>query len=239
MKLLKLLHGCLVGGWIGILGIMAHNCSAQGYGRTEGKPKFGEGRVHLNDGTTQIGKVALVGHNQIKIKLSPPLGLKAAGKPAEKLYSALDVSSFVLKQDSFTVVKDFTVFRDGADQHYNSGFMRVCAAGAGVQLYEFTFMSEQEVQRLRSAGYSPAVGVPLLYTVEEQTFMMTKYLLLHRADKWLALPDGGRRLRDIIEPAIADDVPLTASIQWSGLTRGAVAGLVQRYIFDKTSPAKP
>ena len=201
--------------------------------------KFAEGRVHLNDGTTEVGKVALVGHNQIKIKLAPPAGEKATGKPAEKLHSALDVSSFALKQDSFTVVKDFTVFRDGTDQHYNSGFMRVCAAGAGVQLYEFTFMSEQEVQRLRSAGYVAAAGVPMLYTVEEQVFMMTKYLLLHPKRQMAGLPDGGRRLREVLEPAIADDKPLVESIRWGGLTRGAVAGVMQRYISDKAAPAKP
>ncbi|MBD2721565.1 hypothetical protein [Hymenobacter armeniacus] len=236
----RILPGFRAGLTLFLLIGLALTTPAWAQGKKKKLPPLQPGRLHLTDGRLLPAQ----------LRLEDGDVLKALGPDgAEKTYSPDEVSSFVMGTDSFTVLRDFyvTLVRDA--EHYSSSFMRVCAAGAGLELYEFRgTMSRQQV----SGGNLALVGAGLalhmaagntaipVYGGRQETFVMTTAWLLRRDGnpRWLTLPSGARNLREVLEPLVADDQVLAASVRWGSLRREDVPALLSQYVARKTAKAK-
>ena len=166
-------------------------------------------------------------------------------KGTVRVYSPDDVSTFVMGTDSFTVLRNFYVTLTQDAEIYKSSFMRVCAAGVGLELYEFKGM----MNRTQLDGGSAALfaaGIALRAVAgntaipgglnSEQTPMLTTAWLLRREGnpRWLTLPSGARNLREVIEPLISDDAELSATVRWGSLRPKDVPALLSQYVARKT-----
>jgi hypothetical protein len=196
------------------------------------------GRLHLAGGTTRPASLQLVECD--KVRATSPEGV-------ETIYTTDEVSSFVAGVDSFTVLRDFYVTLGKDAEAYNSSFMRVCIAGAGLELYEFRGMvtrTEANGGMVALTGASMVLGavvpnVPVVYgggRKREHDVMTTAWLLRREGNpRWLTLPYGARNLREVIEPLIADDRKLAASVQWGRMAPKDVAPLLSEYVVRKTA----
>jgi hypothetical protein len=210
--------------------------------RKKKQPETLLGRLHMADGSTQLAQLWLADSDILKS--TGPNGV-------EKTHSPDEVSSFVMGTDSFTVLRDFyvTLVRDA--EHYNSSFVRVCAAGAGLELYEFRgsmARSQPSGGSLGVAAASSALravsGVTPLVMVgagqgpgREKIVMTTAWLLRRDGNpRWLTLPSGARNLREVIEPIVADDKELV--VRWP-IQPKDVPLLLSQYVDHKTANAKP
>lgn len=203
------------------------------------KPLPQPGRLHLANGRTQPAQLRL--DDCDLLKSVGPDGM-------EQTYSPDDVSSFVMGTDSFTVLRDFyvTLVRDA--EHYNSSFVRVCAAGAGLELYEFRGSMTRNQHSTgsgigvvaASSALRAVTGVtPIVGSVGqgEKVVMTTAWLLRRDGNpRWLTLPSGARNLREVIEPIVADDKELV--VRWPIRPQDTPL-LLSQYVAHKTSPAKP
>jgi|GEM_PF-6931130 len=201
-------------------------------------PKLTSGRLHLANGSTVNAKIGLIDCDQLR-GIGPDGALLA--------YTPDEVSSFVMGADSFTVLRNFYVVLNVDAEHYKSSFMRVCAAGAGLELYEFHgIMARTQLDGSGAAmagasiALSVAVGAPILmaggFRNEENAVMTTAWLLRRDGNpRWLTLPTGARNLREIIEPLVADDSDLASSVRWGTLRRQDVPALLSLYVERKST----
>ena len=229
-------------GWYGIgaflcLGslLVAQPALAQG----KKKPPLSQpGRLHLADGRLQ----------QAQLRLEDSDILKSLGPDGvEKTFSPDEVSSFVMGTDSFTVLRDFyvTLVRDA--EHYTSSFVRVCAAGAGLELYEFRgSMTRNQYSNgnlgavAASSALRTMTGVTPVVMAggrQEKVVMTTAWLLRRDGNpRWLTLPSGAHNLREVIEPIVADDHELL--VQWP-IRPQDVPFILNQYVAHKSSKPTP
>ncbi len=201
------------------------------------QPTLYPGRVHLTDGSVRAGQLQLVDCDQVDVTGTDGVAHS---------YSPDEVSSFVMGIDSFTVLRDFYITLTRDAEHYNKSFMRVCAAGAGVELYEFRgsmtrnqnggsnvgAVVASSALRVASGGITPMMlgGRP------EKIVMTTAWLLRRDGNpRWLTLPTGARNLREVIEPIVADDKELV--VQWP-IRPVDVPAVLSQYVAHKTSKGK-
>jgi len=180
------------------------------------------GRIHLLDGSALTVPLVYLDYNKIV----------AVDKDAKKVYTPLEVSSFVMQQDSFIVLKDFKVAVGEDEQEYRIAFVRVGAVGPGFALYHFqgTMRREQQGHVVMGAG-----GMGMGQTQESTSYLMSKVWFIKRDDDphWLSLPKSGGRIRAIVEPIIADDPKLNKSVRWSFITADKVQKVLMDYTADK------
>ncbi|MBJ6110736.1 hypothetical protein JAO73_17060 [Hymenobacter sp. BT523] len=188
-------------------------------------PKALPGRIHLRDGRTVDGPIAYLDYNKI-VAVSPS---------AKTAYTPLEVSSFVMEQDSFVVLKDFKVAIGADEQEYRIAFVRVGAVGAGLALYQFRGTMKREDAEHHSPVVTPyGVGMRS-YKSEATEYEMSKAWILKRDDspQWLSLTKSGSNLRAIVEPLIADDARLSKEVKWGSLTTDKLPAVLNEYIADK------
>ncbi|MBF9143679.1 hypothetical protein [Hymenobacter properus] len=192
-------------------------------------PEAVPGRIHLLDGSTLEVPIAYIDYNKIV----------AVGLTDKTAYTPLDVSSFVMKQDSFVVLKDFKVVVGEDEQEYRIAFVRVGAVGAGLGLYHLkgTMRRDDAVHQgsyatFNGASWGSAGGS---YKSNVTEYEMTQAWVLKRDDspQWVSLPKSGGRLRAIVEPLIADDARLSQEVKWGSLTTEKLPKVLNEYIADK------
>lgn len=194
-------------------------------------PEAVPGRIYLLNGTTLTVPLVYLDYNKIV----------AVDKDDKKIYTPLEVSSFVMKQDSFIVLKDFKVAEGEDEQEYRIAFVRVGVVGPGFALYHFT----GTMRRDDAVHYSGApifngtswTGGGAYYKSQVTEYAMSKVWFVKRDDDphWLSLPKSGGngRIRTIVEPIIADDPKLNKSVHWSFLTADKVQKVLADYVADK------
>lgn len=156
--------------------------------------------------------------------------LVAVDSGTPTLFTPLEVSSFVMKQDSFVVLRDFTVAIYADEQAFRLAFVRVGAVGPGYALYQFRGTLRREV----SASFGPGG----LGWVEPSTqYLPSKVWFIKRADdpRWLSLPPAGPTLRRVVEPIIADDKKLARAIDWDFLGADGVVDILREYAAHKAA----
>ncbi|MDO7853507.1 hypothetical protein [Hymenobacter convexus] len=192
-------------------------------------PEAVPGRIHLRDGRTLEVPIAYVDYNKIV----------AVDLSTKTVYTPLEVSSFVMKQDSFVVLKEFKVAVGPDEQEYRIAFVQVGAVGAGLGLYRFrgTMRRDDAVHHgsmstFNGSGWGSG---PTSYKSDVTEYEMTTAWVLKRDDspQWLSLPKSGGALRGIVEPLIADDPRLSKEVKWGALTTDKLPKLLNEYIADK------
>ncbi|MBD2721566.1 hypothetical protein [Hymenobacter armeniacus] len=188
-------------------------------------PKTVPGRIHLRDGSTVSAPLAYLDYNKV-VAVTP-------GAP--KVYTPVEVSSFVMAQDSFVVLKDFKVMVGADEQEYRIAFVRVGAVGAGLALYQFRGTMKREDAVHYGAVATPNGFAGNTYRSDATEYEMTKAWILKRDDspQWLSLTKSGSNLRAIVEPLIADDARLSKKVKWGSLTTDKLPTLLNEYIADK------
>ena len=154
-------------------------------------PKTVPGRVHSPDGTTRNVPLAFLDYNK----------LVAVENGAQTVYTPLEAGGFVMKQDSFIVLRDFKVAIGADEQEFRIAFVRVGAVGPGYALYQFRGTMRREIGASFGAG---GMG-----RVEESTqYLPAKVWFIKRVDdpRWLSLSPAGGQIRRVVEPLIADGV---------------------------------
>ena len=193
------------------------------------------GRLYLADGSVRHDELLLLDYNQLK-------GIGADG--VEVIYSPDEVNSFVMSTDSFTVLRDFYVTLTRDAEHYKSSFMRVRAAGAGLEFYEFRgTMTRKQFDGGNAALFAAGIAIRVVagntaipggIGSPEREVMTTAWLLRRDGNpRWLTLPTGARNIREVIEPLIADDEELAATVHWGSIRREDVADLLSQYVEHK------
>lgn len=184
------------------------------------------GRIHLLDGSSRSVPLAYVEYNQIV----------AVENGAETNYYPKDVSSFVMKQDSFVVLREFRVAIGEDEQGYSSAFVKVGAVGAGFTLYRFTGTMQREV---RAYSYGTVqtgigtIGVPGGSTSTENLMSKVWLLKLDGDSGWRSLSTSGPSLQHIIAPLIADDKKLSRSIDWEYVNCDEVQTILLKDLANK------
>jgi hypothetical protein len=184
------------------------------------------GRIHLLDGRTLTIPLVYLDYNKIV----------AVDKDTKKVYTPLEVSSFVMAQDSFIVLKDFKVAVGEDEQEYRIAFVRVGVIGPGFALYHFTgTMRRDDAVHFRSVPIGTTGTGGYLYKSQSTEYEMSKVWFIKRDDDphWLSLPKSGSRIRTIVEPIIADDKKLVKSVSWSFITAEKVQKVLNEYVADK------
>lgn len=180
------------------------------------------GRIHLLDGSTLTVPLVYLDYNKIV----------AVDKDSKKVYTPLEVSSFVMAQDSFVVLKDFKVTEGEDEQEYRIAFVRIGAVGPGFALYHFqgTMRREQPGYVIMGTG-----GMGMGQVQESTQYLMSKVWFIKRDDDphWLSLPKSGGLIRTIVEPIIADDKKLVKSVIWAFMTADKVQKVLTEYTADK------
>lgn len=178
--------------------------------------------MHLLDGRTLTVPLVYLDYNKIV----------AVDKDTKKVYTPLEVSSFVMAQDSFIVLKDFKIAVGEDEQEYRIAFVQVGAVGPGFALYHFmgTMRREQQGYVMMGAG-----GMGMGQVPESTKYLLSKVWFIKRDDDphWLSLPKSGNRIRTIVEPIIADDKKLVKSVSWSFITAEKVQKVLNEYVADK------
>ncbi|MDB5235920.1 MAG: hypothetical protein JWR44_2913 [Hymenobacter sp.] len=191
-------------------------------------PKMLPGRIHFLDGSTRNGPVGFVDYNQIVV----------VDNNVTKKYTPLEVSSFVMKQDSFVVLRDFKIALGADEQEFRIAFVQLNVAGPGFALYHFRgTMRHDDVEHYRNVpayNGSNSSGAVVQYSIGTE-YSLSKVWFIKRADdpRWLSLSSRG--LRDIVEPIIADDKKLVRSIEWNFLSADGVQDVLLKYVANKRS----
>jgi len=197
-------------------------------------PKLVPGRLHLLDGSTRNGPVGFVDYNQVV----------TVENDVVTEYTPLQVSSFVMKQDSFIVLKDFKIALGTDEQEFRVAFVQVGAAGPGFVLYHFKGTMRHDdvpqyqnvaIQQGTAVGWSGGVRTS---TATEYSWSKVWFVKLDSDPRWLSLPRSGGQLKDIVEPLIADDKKLTRSVEWSFLDADEVQGILLKYAASKSAALK-
>jgi hypothetical protein len=192
-------------------------------------PEAVPGRIHLRDGRTLAVPIAYVDYNKIV----------AVEVSSKAVYTPLEVSSFVMKQDSFVVLNDFKVVVGEDEQEYRIAFVQVGAVGAGLGLYHFKgTMRRDDVTHYGSMSTfngSSWASAPTANRSQATEYEMTQVWVLKRdnSPQWLTLPKSGSQLRAIIEPLLADDARLNQEVKWGSLNTNKLPKLLNEYIADK------
>ena len=190
------------------------------------------GRIHLLNGSTLAVPLVYLDYNKIV----------AVDKDSKKVYTPLEVSSFVMQQDSFVVLKDFKVAVGEDEQEYRIAFVRIGAVGPGFALYHFqgTMRQDDAIRYGSVSTFNGAAGgapgtMGYAYRSQETDYVMSKAWFIKRDNDphWLSLPKSGSRIRTIVEPIIADDKRLVKSVSWAFLTADKVQKVLIEYIADK------
>lgn len=148
--------------------------------------------------------------------------------------------------DSFTVLRDFYVTFTRDAEHYKSSFMRVRAVDAGLEYYEFRgTMTRTQFDGGNAALFGAGIALRMVagntaipggIGSEEKEVMTTAWLLRRAGNpRWLTLPTGARNIREVIEPLIADDKELAATVRWGSIRREDVSALLSQYVEHKKS----
>jgi hypothetical protein len=181
-------------------------------------PKTVPGRVHLLDGTSRSVLLAFVDYNKIV----------AVENGAQTAYTPFEVSSFVMKQDSFVVLRDFKVAIYADEQEFRMAFVRVGAVGPGYALYQFKGTMRREI----GASFGPGG----MGRVEESTqYLPSKvwFIKCGNDPRWVSLPQSGPTLKRVVEPIIADDKKLSRSVDWEFLGADGVQAILLEYAANK------
>lgn len=205
-----------------------HNTDSYRFGQTKKEPpkkplKMVPGRIHLLNGTTRSVTMAYVDYNKVV----------AVENGVETNYTPLEVSSFVVKQDSFVVLRDFQIAIGSDEQVFRIAFVRVGAAGPGYVLYHFKGTMRREI----GASFGPGG----MGRIEESIqFLPSKVWFIKRDDdpRWISLPQSGGRLKDIVAPIIADDKKLARSVDWSFLDADEVQGILLKFAANQRATLK-
>ena len=222
--------------WLGCLLWLNQSAVAQERGKNK-NPTLQPGRLYLANGSTRQAQLLLIDFNQLK-------GVGSDG--AVVMYSPDEVSSFVMGTDSFTVLRDFYVTFTRDAEHYTSSFMRVRAAGAGLEYYEFRgTMTRTQFDGGNAALFGAGIALKIVagntaipggIGSQEKEVMTTAWLLRRDGNpRWLTLPTGARNIREVIEPLIADDKDLLATVRWGSIRREDVSALLSQYVEHKKS----
>ncbi|GAB3580299.1 hypothetical protein [Hymenobacter daeguensis] len=185
------------------------------------------GRIHLLSGSTLAVPLVYLDYNKIV----------AVDKEARKVYTPLEVSSFVMQQDSFIVLKDFKVAVGEDEQEYRIAFVRVGVVGPGFALYHFTgtMRRDDAVHYDGARAFTGSGWVGGAYKSQVTEYEMSRVWFVKRDDDphWLSLPKSGSRIRTIVEPIIADDKKLVKSVSWAFITAEKVQKVLAEYVADK------
>lgn len=189
--------------------------------------KLMPGRLHLLDGSTRSLPLAYVDYNQ----------LVALENGVEKVYTPLEVSSFMMKQDSFVVLKDFSIKIEKDEQEYGIAFVQVGVVGPNFTLYKFTGTMRREESGYLVMG---ANGMASGQVPESTRYRMTKAWLMHvdGNSQVMALPASGPGIANIVAPLVADDKHLVRSLKQSYVTDEDVEAILRQYLVRKSTTAK-
>jgi hypothetical protein len=193
-------------------------------------PKMVPGRIHFLDGSSRNTSLGMVDYNQIV----------ALEDGAVKKYTPLEVSSFVMKQDSFVVLKEFKITEGDDEQEFRIAFVQVGIVGAGFVLYHFKgTMRHDDVVHHTAPVYNGGTGSWMHGTqtpaVTEYSLSKVWFIKRDNDPRWISLPKAGGRLRDIIEPLIADDKKLVRSIEWNFFSVNEVPDILLKYAANKSA----
>lgn len=182
------------------------------------------GRLHLINGSNRTALLVYIDYNKIK----------AIENDVESIYSPLEVSSFVIAQDSFAVLKDFNIAIGDDEQYYRIAFVQVSVAGPGFALYHFQGTMRREIQGHLVMG---AGGMAMGQTQDETKYLMSKvwFMKLDGQEKpnWVSLPNSGSRIKAIVRPIIADDKNLDRATHWNSLAADDVKDVLAKYLANK------